>query len=379
MGLERLTHECLEVLGQGPERSGSIIWCDCGTTALTLVLRAAFKLMERRKNKCVILPGMVCPAVYQAVLGAGLQPIFIASSPLTGQYGLDLAVLKEYPADGAVALIWVHQYGCISQVEQVSSLSKKKGWVLIEDAALTFGVQVNGHAAGTLGDCGILSFGKSKIVEVGYGGAIVINHGSLEDALTTSILKEAQVTLQQVEKNEDKLIEFDKAFKAAYNNRHEDFRRGRLTMQLHNALSDCPPLLVSLNETLLDQSTPPGFLSSAGHRIDLRNDRACWWAERFSKPKYPVIGTIEHTAGTYWRFNLLVEPNLRHRILKSGLKKELKISSWFPPLYWLAPVPVVLGNQSQDLAFADSVLNLPVDGIEDWESYAADIERLIKE
>src|SRR5437868_4808570 len=109
--LNRLTGECLTILGLSPERPDRLFWFGSGTAALAASLRAVRRLHDSRKAKKVLLPALVCPQVYVAALTAGLDPVFVASDPMTGAYGLDMVALENVPASEAVALVWVHQYG----------------------------------------------------------------------------------------------------------------------------------------------------------------------------------------------------------------------------------------------------------------------------
>src|SRR2546422_8117662 len=339
--LDRVTQECLEVLGHPLKQGDSFLWFSSGTAALTAALRAAARLASPNKSARVLLPAPVCPQVYLGVLGAGLEPVFVASDPLAGDYGFDLSTLNEFPSDGAVALVWVHQYGCVGQAGVLPVLCRRKGWVLVEDAALTFGVEVDGVMAGTMGDCGILSFGTGKVVDAGYGGAVLVKDWPMGDALTPLLHEEWAAINQSAMTDDGTLSTFDRELKHAYNESYDELRNGSLSAVLHPLLSICARSVRSLDANRLNQSLPPGALALAASRVRERNARAQWWAEHLGKAGGPVIGFIQHSAGTYWRFNILVEPAVRHTILRAGLAAGSPISSWFPPLYWLVPRAMV--------------------------------------
>src|SRR5205085_1911268 len=61
----------------------------------------------------------------------------------------------------------------------VLDIAKKHGIRVIEDAAQASGAIVEGRPAGSCGDVGVLSFGGSKMLSAGRGGAVVTGHSEL--------------------------------------------------------------------------------------------------------------------------------------------------------------------------------------------------------
>ena len=236
---------------------------------------------------------------------------------------------------------------------------------------------MDGRLAGTLGDCGILSFGHGKVLDVGYGGAAVLNAGPVAGALSP-LLDEEWDKINRCDAADDAALSaFDRTLKRLYNTRYEDFRSGSLTEELHGLLSRCAPHTHRVDADRLDRALSPGTLAGAPARVRARNDRAAWWISKLERACAPAVtGIIRHKAGTYWRLNAMIDPSVRHTILRAGLAAGLPISSWHPPLYWLVPDAAVIGNRDRETRFADCVLNLWVEGIEDWEGYGAAIERI---
>ncbi|HHX59012.1 MAG TPA: aminotransferase DegT, partial [Candidatus Moranbacteria bacterium] len=73
------------------------------------------------------------------------------------------------------ALIVVHLYGLAADLDKISSLCKKYGVALIEDAAESLGTLYRGKYTGTIGDYGIFSFNGNKIITTSGGGILISN------------------------------------------------------------------------------------------------------------------------------------------------------------------------------------------------------------
>ena len=71
------------------------------------------------------------------------------------------------------AIIVSHMYGLGAPIAEIIEWAKRMGTRVIEDATLALGAEVDGHAAGSWGDASVLSFGSGKIIDIGYGGALV--------------------------------------------------------------------------------------------------------------------------------------------------------------------------------------------------------------
>src|SRR3989440_8110529 len=71
------------------------------------------------------------------------------------------------------ALIVSHLHGGLVPVRAVTALAAEHGVRVVEDAAQVPGAVVQGRRAGTWGDVGVLSFGGSKLLTAGRGGALL--------------------------------------------------------------------------------------------------------------------------------------------------------------------------------------------------------------
>lgn len=115
------------------------------------------------------------PIVYQ-----GATPVFIDSEPDT--WNMDPELLEKAIKEGIAkgnkpkAIIPVHLYGLPAKMEAIMAIAGRYEIPVIEDAAEALGASINGKAAGTFGDIGILSFNGNKIITTSGGGALLSNH-----------------------------------------------------------------------------------------------------------------------------------------------------------------------------------------------------------
>ena len=157
-----------------------------GTAALTIALRS---LSQQSPKKQVILPAYTCPSVIAAVIKAELQPVLCDLEQNSFQMNLEQIACKLN--SDTLAVIAVHLFGIPENILELKELTQKNGIPLIENVAQAFGNKLmfpksllNTHNSssitstylGTIGDMGVLSFGRGKPLSLLNGGAILINN-----------------------------------------------------------------------------------------------------------------------------------------------------------------------------------------------------------
>lgn len=116
-----------------------------------------------------------------AIVRNGLKPVFCDIDP--DNYTIDVDKIESLITDKTSAIIPVHVYGNICDVEAIDHIAKKYNLKVIYDAAHTFGVTVNGRGIGTFGDASMFSFHATKVFNTIEGGAITYNDPSIKAAL----------------------------------------------------------------------------------------------------------------------------------------------------------------------------------------------------
>ncbi len=104
----------------------------------------------------------------------GATPVFVDIDPRT--YNLDASQIPAKITDKTRAIIPVHLYGQMADMDPVMQLAEKHGLIVIEDAAQAIGAEYKGRRAGSIGHYGCLSFFPSKnLGAAGDGGMVVTN------------------------------------------------------------------------------------------------------------------------------------------------------------------------------------------------------------
>jgi dTDP-4-amino-4,6-dideoxygalactose transaminase len=143
-----------------------------GTAALTLLLKA---MKEQNDRRMVVLPAMVCMPVVAAVVEAGCEPIFVDVS--FGRYTIDPDLADAAMNDKVLALIAVHLYGHVCELDRLKLLCERDGAYLLEDCAQAQGALWKGKPVGSFGDAAAFSFYPTKhLGALGDAGAAVTSN-----------------------------------------------------------------------------------------------------------------------------------------------------------------------------------------------------------
>ena len=116
-----------------------------------------------------------------AIVRNGLKPVFCDINPY--DYTIDVEKIESLITEKTSAIIPVHVYGNVCDVEAIDRIAKKHNLKVIYDAAHTFGVTVNGQGIGTFGDASMFSFHATKVFNTIEGGAVTYNDSSIKQVL----------------------------------------------------------------------------------------------------------------------------------------------------------------------------------------------------
>ena len=118
-----------------------------------------------------------------SIARVGAKPVFVDIDPVT--YNLESGAGRvEGNRPDARAIIPVHLYGQMADMEPLMQVAQKHGLVVIEDAAQAIGAERNGRRAGSIGHYGCFSFFPSKnLGAAGDGGMVVTNDGERAEKL----------------------------------------------------------------------------------------------------------------------------------------------------------------------------------------------------
>lgn len=151
-----------------------------GLEALILILQA----MDIGKGDEVIIPSNTFIATALAVSFVRAKPVFV--EPDIGSYLIDCEALEGVINKKTKAIIAVHLYGQLADMETINKIAKKHNLKVIEDAAQSHGATLpNGNKAGNLSDATGFSFYPGKnLGALGDAGAVVTNNKELADKIS---------------------------------------------------------------------------------------------------------------------------------------------------------------------------------------------------
>ncbi len=116
-----------------------------------------------------------------AIVRAGLQPIFCDIN--LQDYTLDVDKIEELINERTTAIVPVHVYGNICDVNVIERIARKYGLRVIYDAAHAFGESVGDVGVGNFGDVSMFSFHATKVFHTIEGGALTYQDSSLKPVL----------------------------------------------------------------------------------------------------------------------------------------------------------------------------------------------------
>ena len=146
-----------------------------GHMAIELTLQA----MNLRGE--VITTPFTFASTMHAIVRNGLEPVFCDIDPVT--FTMDTGKLESLITERTCAILPVHVYGNVCNIEEIDVIARKYGLKVIYDACHTFGETYKGTGVGCFGDASCFSFHATKVFNTIEGGAVSFHDKRLGDAL----------------------------------------------------------------------------------------------------------------------------------------------------------------------------------------------------
>jgi perosamine synthetase len=147
----------------------------------TAALEVAMQALALPQGTEIILPSFTIISCVSAVLRAGCKPVLVDCDPDT--WCLDVGQIKQKITERTGAIMPVHIYGHMADMDPLMELAGQFGLAVIEDAAEVHGAEYHGRRAGGIGTMGCFSFYANKIVTTGEGGMVVTADAELAERL----------------------------------------------------------------------------------------------------------------------------------------------------------------------------------------------------
>ena len=299
-----------------------------GATALYLsystVLKLSGKKGDKYRNK-IILPSTMCHSPANVAIYAGLEPIFCDVSKF--DYTLDpdflQAILEKNP--GVLAVLSVSIFGHAPDMVRISKICSKFNVSLIDDAAQSIGGAAYNVPLGGWGDIGIYSFGHSKIIDVGWGGAILTDNEEIfveckrkyEDLQEPSrnifklraIYSETYYTIERLTAKEPALVPLFWQFPGIFKD-------------LYIYKEDIP---AKKPAEILDE------IELLSENLKIRRNNWNNYKENLTDISGIILPEIREGSAP-WRFTFRVLNNKRSIIVNELRNRNIDVSTWYPSL-----------------------------------------------
>lgn len=143
------------------------------TPSCTAALEMAAILAGIQPGDEVIMPSFTFPAMANAFVLRGGIPVFVDIRADT--FNLDERLVEAAITPRTRAIVAMHYGGVACEMDTLMAIAAAHGLLVIEDAAHALGASYKGRPLGSIGHLGAYSFHKTKNLQCGEGGALLVN------------------------------------------------------------------------------------------------------------------------------------------------------------------------------------------------------------
>jgi len=291
------------------------------TSRATSAIYLALKSFLPKGGK-VIFPATICTSPIYAALYALCDPVFCDVDYQDGN--LSVKELSKILSKNSIDAIFIsHMYGNVANINPLVNLAKKHNIFVIEDVAQAHGGSYKGKILGSFGDVSVLSFGHTKILDIGYGGALLTDDVGLANQVR---FLESQLAVSNPDYLKDLSAEYKKTY---YHVKELTDTSPRLFQLFH-------PFPAIFRDLYLQKRIPEKLL-----KVDLLLDNLSFIVdERRRKAKlyenlliHPNI-KIQHmrNGSVPWRFNFYFDN--QHSLTLHLRKEGFDASNWYQNAYF---------------------------------------------
>ena len=146
-----------------------------------LALEGLLSALELPKGSEIITTPFTFASTTHAIVRSGFAPVFCDVEPETCT--MDPGKLEALITEKTAAILPVHVYGSVCDVERIGQIAKKYGLKVVYDAAHAFGETKDGVGVGCFGDASMFSFHATKVFHTIEGGAAAFHDEALAPRL----------------------------------------------------------------------------------------------------------------------------------------------------------------------------------------------------
>lgn len=147
------------------------------TSSGTIGVELALRGVGVEAGDEVILGGYDFPGNFRAIEAIGAVPVLVDLDPASRCLDVEQAAAACGPQTKAI--VATHLHGGLVDMPRLMQAVARRGVAVVEDACQAVGGVVAGKPAGAWGDAGVFSFGGSKLLTAGRGGAVVTHRADV--------------------------------------------------------------------------------------------------------------------------------------------------------------------------------------------------------
>lgn len=291
-----------------------------GTTAIYVILQAAKK---GKGTKKVVMPAIIPPSLPNTALLAGYEPIFCDVS--TDDFNMDIDSLKETieSEKNISAIMPVHLYGYPADMNKIRKVASDHDLFVIEDFAQALGAEYENAKCGSFGDASITSFGHTKILECGGGGAVLTDDAKLFESILSE-LKRVPSYSEEIHRKEELYRQVYYMLKPIMD----------LSDDLNTLYYEVPKIFGDIflygisertaKQIVLEKDNLQFYIQRRRENAQLYKNILCH--PHISHPKY------EQSKGVYWRYSFLLNTTNVREITEKTRVYGVDISNWYPSI-----------------------------------------------
>ena len=157
--------------------------CDYGVAVSngTVAIHLALETLGVGKGDEVIIPDLTFAATINTVFHAGATPVIVDVKEDT--WCIDPAEIEKAITPNTKAIIPVHVYGQVCDMDAIMDIAKRHDLYVIEDCAEAHGAEFKGKKVGSFGHISTFSFFGNKVITTGEGGMCVTNSKAYNDRM----------------------------------------------------------------------------------------------------------------------------------------------------------------------------------------------------
>ena len=176
-GKGEFTSKCAELIEKETSCNKVIMTPSC-----TSALEMCALLCNIKSGDEVIMPSFTHPGTANPFVRAGAEIVWCDIKENTKN--IDENKIEPLITNKTKAVVAVHYGGVVCRMDKIAAICKRNDLFLIEDAAMSIGSRFKDQPAGSFGDLAVISFHKTKNVQCGEGGALLINKKEMIEKYT---------------------------------------------------------------------------------------------------------------------------------------------------------------------------------------------------